>query len=231
MTEGAKDVNQAIVNVMRQVGYVQKEKTKGLMYSFASEAALIAAIRPAMLAEGLFCFVLDLLDVKRETYATKSGTNMISTLTHGVVRFMHAPSGTFIDVQATGEGADAGDKSANKAATGLLKYALRQTFLIETGDDPDKEAAEPNGKEPAKAGAWESNDVTPEIQLWLISKGFLPEGTHVKHAVGLLNLSPFKPGAGLEARWFEAYRAAREQGMNSKDAAEAALDVYMEYGV
>src|SRR3990167_1905296 len=30
-----------------------------------------------------------------------------------------------------------GDKSVNKAMTGMLKYALRQTFLIETGDDPD----------------------------------------------------------------------------------------------
>ena len=40
---------------------------------------------------------------------------------------------------------DVGDKSANKAATGLLKYALRQTFLIETGDDPDAESS--NGME------------------------------------------------------------------------------------
>jgi hypothetical protein len=32
-----------------------------------------------------------------------------------------------------------GDKATAKAMTGAYKYALRQTFCIETGDDPDKD--------------------------------------------------------------------------------------------
>ena len=48
----------------------------------------------------------------------------------------------YIDVTAPGEGADSGDKSGNKANTCAYKYALRQTFVIETGDDPDEEASE-----------------------------------------------------------------------------------------
>jgi hypothetical protein len=31
--------------------------------------------------------------------------------------------------------------------TDLYKYALRQTFMIETGDDPDKDASEPAVKQ------------------------------------------------------------------------------------
>ena len=67
---------------------------------------------------------------------------MVNTVIQATLRFSHAPSGTSIDVTAVGEGSDAGDKGANKAMTGLYKYALRQTFCIETGDDPDKFASE-----------------------------------------------------------------------------------------
>jgi hypothetical protein len=54
----------------------------------------------------------------------------------------HVHSDTYIDIQTTGEGADSGDKSSNKAMTGGYKYALRQVFCIETGDDPDKYPSE-----------------------------------------------------------------------------------------
>jgi hypothetical protein len=51
-------------------------------------------------------------------------------------RFSHV-SGEYIDVQTIGEALDTSDKAANKAMTIGLKYAIRQFFLIETGDDPD----------------------------------------------------------------------------------------------
>ena len=35
-----------------------------------------------------------------------------------------------------------GDKSQNKALTVAKKYALRQTFCIATGDDPENESSE-----------------------------------------------------------------------------------------
>jgi len=129
-------ISTAIIEVMKEVGYVQKERKQGLKYSFASEKALIAALRPAMIEHGIFAHVLSGKNT-REQYSTKSGTSMNVSVVCGMVRFIHAASETHIDVYAQGEGADVGDKSSNKAMTGLLKYALRQTFLIETGDDPD----------------------------------------------------------------------------------------------
>ena len=132
----AKNVHEAILEIMGKVGYVQKQRGRNLNYTYASEAALIGALRPAMLESGVYAHVLN-IHPERETYTTSKGTVMNVTLMVGTVRFVHAASDTYIEVQAVGEGADVGDKSANKASTGLLKYALRQTFLIETGDDPD----------------------------------------------------------------------------------------------
>jgi hypothetical protein len=40
---------------------------------------------------------------------------------------------------AAGQGLEAGDKAPYKAMTGALKYALLQTFLLATGDDPEDE--------------------------------------------------------------------------------------------
>jgi hypothetical protein len=122
---------------MKEVGYVQKEAKGGLPYTFAGEAALIRALRPAMIKAGIHCYVADIVEINQESFTAKSGTVMNHVTAHGIVRFDHPISDTHIDVHAMGEGMDAGDKAGNKAATGLLKYALRQTFLIETGDDPD----------------------------------------------------------------------------------------------
>lgn len=136
-----KNINEAINAVMDEVGYVKKSKSGGLNYSFAGESALIAAIRPSMVEHGIFMYVGAVLEIRRENYTSKSGTSMINTVIHAIVCFRHV-SGEIINVAAVGEGSDSGDKSANKAMTGLYKYALRQTFCIETGDDPDKYASE-----------------------------------------------------------------------------------------
>lgn len=42
----------------------------------------------------------------------------------------------------TGEGIDKGDKAGYKAYTGALKYYLANTFLVATGDDPEKDSTE-----------------------------------------------------------------------------------------
>ncbi len=137
----SENIHQAINAVMQEVGYVKKTKSGGLNYSFAGESALIAALRPAMVENGIYMHVLKIESVTRENYTTKSGTAMVNTVISAIIRFTHL-SGSFVDVASTGEGSDSGDKSANKAMTGLYKYAMRQTFCIETGDDPDKYASD-----------------------------------------------------------------------------------------
>lgn len=52
----------------------------------------------------------------------------------------------------TGEGIDKGDKAGYKADTGALKYYLANTFMVATGDDPEKESPDNkmNKKTPSK---------------------------------------------------------------------------------
>lgn len=160
-----KNIHEAIGQVMKKVGYVQKEKASGLNYTFAGEAALIQALRPAMIEHDIYVSVANIKEVRRSEYTTSKGTLMQNTVLLGIVRFTHAPSDSHIDVEAVGEGSDAGDKSANKALTGMYKYALRQTFMIETGDDPDKEASQERSPKknmkasdggPVTVAAWEA---------------------------------------------------------------------------
>lgn len=49
-------------------------------------------------------------------------------------------TGFFEETTITGEGIDKGDKAGYKAYTGALKYYLANTFMVATGDDPEKES-------------------------------------------------------------------------------------------
>ncbi len=149
-------IQKAVWAIMCEISYVQKQKSPNLNYTFAGEAALIRALRPYMEKYGVIMSVIDQKDIVFETYSTKSGSIMNRTRLMSTVRFYHAPSSTYIDVTAPGEGADTGDKSGNKANTCAYKYALRQTFVIETGDDPDEEASEKSQRatsQPARISA------------------------------------------------------------------------------
>ena len=90
-------------------------------------------------------------------------------------RFVDARSGEELSVRVAGEGADAGDKAPYKAMTGALKYALLQSFLLSTGDDPEDERAN------SRAAASE-RVITPEQVREL--QGLIEEtGTELERAV------------------------------------------------
>ena len=50
----------------------------------------------------------------------------------------------------TSEGADSGDKGGYKAYTGALKYYLANTFMVATGDDPERDDPQEEKKEEPK---------------------------------------------------------------------------------
>lgn len=53
---------------------------------------------------------------------------------------MDIESGYGEETVITGEGQDSGDKAGYKAYTGAVKYYLANTFLVATGDDPEKDS-------------------------------------------------------------------------------------------
>jgi hypothetical protein len=139
----APDIWEAKARVMQAVPYVYKgSRTKamgrGQDYSFASEAELIAALRPAMLHERIVSTPRRIRVLRQHTYTARGGSVMHSVRIMVYYRFTHAPSRTHDWAVVIGEAADSGDKAASKAMTIAFKYALRQFFGVETGDDPDK---------------------------------------------------------------------------------------------
>lgn len=53
---------------------------------------------------------------------------------------MDIDTGFYETTTITGEGIDKGDKAGYKAYTGALKYYLANTFMVATGDDPEKDS-------------------------------------------------------------------------------------------
>lgn len=145
-----KNIFEAISAIYGEVGYVQKQSSRQLNYTYASEAGFIQALRPAFINHGVIVRVANVEILKLENYETKNGTVMMRAVIKGEVEFCHAPSTTTVTTQALGEGSDAGDKAVNKAMTDMYKYALRHMFMIETGDDPDQTQPEERMKDVAQ---------------------------------------------------------------------------------
>ena len=141
----ASNVFEAITAVMGDVAYVQKEgqMTAGPQrYSFVRAEDLVGAVRKAMVTHGLCMVPSKVETVLAEVFETSNQKKMNRVVLSVQYTLAHGSSNTQTIVASYGEGADTGDKACNKAMTAAEKYALRQAFLIETGDDdPDKHAS------------------------------------------------------------------------------------------
>lgn len=138
-TPQTANIHTALAAIMATVGYVQKSAAKGLKFTITTEADFLQAVRPHFLNHGIVMHPIHVETARTDILATSSGTNMNYCQLIVTYRMTHAQSGTYIDIMTTGSGWDHTDKAPAKAMTAALKYALRQTLLIETGDDPDPE--------------------------------------------------------------------------------------------
>lgn len=75
-------------------------------------------------------------------YATFEGTEKQANGRMPRLEFslIDVETGFYETTVITGEGIDKGDKAGYKAYTGALKYFLANTFMVATGDDPEKES-------------------------------------------------------------------------------------------
>jgi hypothetical protein len=129
----------AIHEVKSKVEYVEKDGENNFhKYKYASEAALIEALRPAIQDAGL---VIIPSGEELRPIDDHGNTHIIMSYT-----LAHISGDVWPDkLQAYGAGGDksskgtVGDKGTYKALTGCNKYFLRQLFQIETGTDPEKE--------------------------------------------------------------------------------------------
>lgn len=127
--------------------YVQKKGyNEQQSYSFARESDFLDTIRPLLAHHGViltesYVFTKDEFGERPPSFAGKPPRPYHYVAILGTFTFRHVDSSETITTAFPGTGMDSGDKAIYKAMTGALKYCLRQTFLVATGDDP--EATEP----------------------------------------------------------------------------------------
>jgi len=155
------DIIEALAAVWAECGYVQKHRGTNLPYTYARETDYIAEIRPAMVRHGVVMFPVDYEDVHYETYQTAKGGMMTRCTLKATFQFAVRGGGNIV-VCAMGEGTDSGDKSTNKAMTAAKKYALNQSMLIATGDDPDDYASGESERAPGENYSSRSSRKPPE---------------------------------------------------------------------
>ena len=130
-------IYERIANVMKNVDYMKKDgdvEFKNTKYKYLSAEKIVSNIRKEMIKEGLIIYPVG-VEITNQTQYEKD-----ILVTYRIADI----EGNSITVQVPGGGYDTTDKKTYKAMTGAYKYALRQTFMIETGDDdPDKTPSKP----------------------------------------------------------------------------------------
>lgn len=138
-------IYQAVSATMKDIGAVGKSDFNTYdKYKFRSIDAVMNALNPAMIKNGIFV-VPTVLKCEREERQSKSDAkNMMYTVLTVQYRF-YADDGSYVEAVVIGEAMDRSDKSTNKAMSAAFKYACFQTFCIPTEElleDADGESTE-----------------------------------------------------------------------------------------
>lgn len=146
------ELAKAVCNVMLKVRFIPETGVnQHQKYKYASDEDLLAALQPAMAEEGLCMIPTACHAVTTEHSDTRSGNKQWRTEVRETFTLMHT-SGETLVVESSGCGVDGEDKGVYKAMTGALKYALRHTFLVPTGEDAERteprEKPQPTQKAP-----------------------------------------------------------------------------------
>lgn len=140
-----KQITEAMLNVMKAISNIEKNKVVGEgrnAYKGVEDRDVKVAIRTAMMDNGLIIIPISIeptikVDRWEEVYQGQAKAKQsVLTEVRTKYRIIHI-SGESLDIEGYGHGQDSQDKSAGKATTYALKYALLYTFLIPTGDIDD----------------------------------------------------------------------------------------------
>ena len=132
------NLRQKLVEVRRRIGYVQKRgHNERFNYSYVTAADIAGSVGD-LLAELGVVVIPSLEEISYESTTGRGGATPMARVIMAYT-FSDVDTGEEVIATAAGQGLDAGDKAPYKAMTGALKYALLQTFLLATGDDPEDE--------------------------------------------------------------------------------------------
>jgi len=128
----------AIAAVLADVHRVPKNgRNEFHKYDYVTESDLVDHLREKLAEQGVAIFPSVFEHTEEEI---KDGRGRVQHKAKVTLEIMlvHGPSGEARATRWVGVGIDAGDKGYYKAYTGAMKYFLLKTFLISTGDDPER---------------------------------------------------------------------------------------------
>jgi ERF superfamily len=132
------NLRQKLAEVRRRIGYIQKRgHNERFNYSYVTAADIAGSVGDLLSELG----VVVIPSLENITYESTTGRNETTRMARVVMAytFSDVDSGEELIAKVAGQGLDTGDKAPYKAMTGALKYALLQSFLLATGDDPEDE--------------------------------------------------------------------------------------------
>jgi hypothetical protein len=132
------NLRQKLAEVRRRIGYIQKRgHNERFNYSYVTAADIAGSVGDILSELG----VVVIPNLENITYESATGRGETTRMARVVMAytFSDVDSGEEIVAKVAGQGLDSGDKAPYKAMTGALKYALLQSFLLATGDDPEDE--------------------------------------------------------------------------------------------
>lgn len=178
------NIYQLLLEARKEIGYLQKDgrvEFGSTRYKAITDEKVMLAVRP----------ILDKYGIVMTIESVEMSRN--GTLTEGVIiwRLTNAENpDDYILVQSAGQGADTQDKGAGKMMTYSRKYALLNTLLIPTGEDPDKVSSEELDEKQKKAETLKN--ARSEVLKIAEQKSVDPSGLVAEKSVDLFNTSFIK---------------------------------------
>lgn len=146
----ADNIFQRMQKITAEVSTVAKNLEVGFgssKYKAVSEADILRAVKPIEEKYGVFSYPYDREIVESGTMEREGRNGKTIQLylrVKTVYRFVSVDDPTsYLDIVSYGDGVDTQDKAPGKAMTYSDKYALMKAYKIQTGDDPDQYASEP----------------------------------------------------------------------------------------
>jgi hypothetical protein len=135
------NLRQKLAEVRRRIGYIQKRgHNERFNYSYVTAADIAGSVGDILSELGVVV-IPSLENITYESAPSRGETTRMAQVVMAYT-FSDVDSGEEIVAKVAGQGLDTGDKAPYKAMTGALKYALLQSFLLATGDDPEDERME-----------------------------------------------------------------------------------------
>lgn len=158
-----KALAEKLVKIAASIGEVPKSGFNAAQqYHYATEADIVMAVRKPLFEAGVLLFP-EVTSVER--VQPRGSDKQDVTALRIRFRFYDTESGESLDLNWASEGADTVDKGLAKALTNAVKYFLRDTFLIPTGDfedEVDHATNKPTGRRVSKpAGAPRTPQAAP----------------------------------------------------------------------